>query len=77
MIYLRPTPPRDGALFFSAGLLAGFVGAVLATGDAFGLFAAVTPFAAVAARAAAAAGVLYVSNDVLREAADPCGGSLR
>ena len=49
MIYLRPTPPRDGALFFSAGLLAGFeagllagfVGAVLATGDAFGLLAAV------------------------------------
>ena len=37
MIYLRPTPPRDGAFFFSAGLLAGLVGAVLATGDAFGL----------------------------------------
>jgi hypothetical protein len=56
MIYLRPTPPREGALvFFSTGFFAETV-LVLATGDAFGLLAAVTPFAA--ARAAAAAGVL-------------------
>ena len=30
MIYLRPLPPRDGELFFSAGLLAGFESGLLA-----------------------------------------------